>query len=202
VAELSDQWLLSAYCRGDRSAFDGLYRRYAPRVHATAFRLTGNWEDAEDTLQEVFISLAKKAPTIRRGAALSSWIYRSTVNRATDCLRRRRTQVSLDADTAESARILAVASLRREAERDDSARREALLRQIEGLIPRLPERQAAVFVLRFFQGLSHREISNVLNCSEASCRSHHSLACRKLREWVALKEDRDAEMPRAGEAKP
>ena len=46
--ELSDQVLLGKYCAGGRYAFDALYRRYASRVHATAYRMTGRWEDAED----------------------------------------------------------------------------------------------------------------------------------------------------------
>jgi RNA polymerase sigma-70 factor (ECF subfamily) len=191
-AELSDEMLLRAYCSGDEDAFDLLFRRFAPRVHATAFRLTSSWEDADDTMQEVFVRLARKASTIRRGSALPSWIYRTTVNRSMDCLRRRRRTISLDAPETPAARVIAFDSVRREAERERSRRRDELLERIEGLIPRLPERQSAVFVLRSFQGLSHREIADALECSEASCRSHYSLACRKMREWCARVEAKEA----------
>jgi len=188
VRDLSDQMLLGAFVKGDRSAFDALFRRYAARVHATAYRLTANWEDAEDTLQDVFLRLAKQAPAIRHGGALSAWLYRTTVNRATDCLRRRRPVASLDeAGGASAARIIGIESLRREAERADSRLRESLLRRIESHIPRLPPRQAAVFVLRYFQGLSHREIGAILGCTEGSSKSQLSLACRRLRGWLAEK---------------
>lgn len=182
---LSDERLIHDYLRGGRDAFDALFRRYAPRVHATAYRLTCSWEDAEDTLQDVFIKLAGEAHSLRRGSALASWIYRSTVNRAIDCLRKRRSTYSLDGPDGGPGRIIAVESLRREAERRHSEERESLLARVEGMIPRLPERQAAAFVLRHFQGLSHRGIAAVLGCSEASSKSHHSLACRRLRELIA-----------------
>lgn len=185
MTELSDQSLLRAYCSGDRHAFDALYRRYAARVYATAYRLTGQWEDAEDVLQDTFITLAGKAATIRNSMALSAWLYRATVNRAMDCLRRRRQTVSFDGEDPQTARVIMVESLRREALRQECRQQEDFLRRIGELIPRLPERQAAVFVLHGFQGLSHREIAAILDCSEAGCKSSYWLACGKIREWVA-----------------
>ncbi len=141
------------------------------------------------------MKLARNARDIRRQASLSTWIYRATVNRAIDSLRRRRAGVSLDAPGTPAARIIAVESLRREAER-----RDELLRRVEALIPRLPEHQAGVFVLRFFQGLSHAEIAGVLGCSLSSSKSYHSLAVRKLRDWIAQEEaaDRAERRPRIG----
>lgn len=185
MSELSDQMLLRAYLKGDRGAFDALFRRYAARIHATAYRLTANWEDAEDTLQDVFVQLSQKAGMIRHAGAVSSWLYRTAVNRAADRLRRRRSTLSLDQPTPATTRVIVVESLRRDAERELSRRRDSLLEQIESLIPRLPERQASVFVLRYSQGLSHREIGSILGCSEGSSKSHLSLACRRLRSWIA-----------------
>lgn len=188
MTDLSDQLLLREFRAGDIGAFDALFRRYAARVHATAYRLTHNWEDAEDALQEVFIRLSGRAGSIRGGASLASWIYRTTVNCSHDRLRKRRNTVSIESDEQAGGRVLAVESLRRDAERQESRRRDALLSRIEALIPRLPERQAAVFVLRYFQGLSHRDIAAALGCSEGSSKSLHSLACRKLRQWVQAAE--------------
>lgn len=188
MTELSDQYLLRAFRRGDRGAFDAIFRRYARRVYATAYRLTGCWEDTEDTLQEVFLQLARHAGSIRHDRALSSWIYRTTVNRAHDRLRKRRHTVSLDEDRARTHRIIEVESLRREALQQDLERQESFLHQVAALVPRLSERQAAVFVLFGFQGLSHREIAQTLECSEASSRTSYSLACKKMREWVEAAE--------------
>ena len=188
MSELSDQYLLRAWIKGDRAAFDALYRRYAARIYATAYRLTGHWEDAEDTLQEVFVNLALKADSIRCGLALSAWLYRTTINRATDCLRKRPSNISLESDDPRTARVIVMESLRREALDREMKNQEQFLKQIGVLIPLLPQRQAAVFVLHGFQGLAHREIATVLECSEASSRSSYSLACQKVREWIAEQE--------------
>lgn len=185
MTALSDQLLLGKYCRGDRAAFDALFQRYAARVHATAYRLTGDWEDAEDVLQDVFVRLAHGARAVRSGAALATWIYRVTVNCAMDCLRRRRRDCSLDENERQTGRVIAVESLRRKREQEQRGERDSLLSQVEALIPRLPERQAQVLVLRAFQGLTHRQIAMILDCSEVNCRSLYSLACRKLRELVS-----------------
>lgn len=191
MQEPSDHRLLRAYGAGNRSAFDAMFRRYAPRIHATALRLTGNWDDAEDVLQETFIRLAAKAGTIRRGEALRAWLYRTAVNLSTDHLRARRKTVSLDTADAQAAAVVAVLSLRDEAERREAGRRELMMQQIEALVPRLPERQGAVFVLRRFQGLSHREIAEVLKCSEAASKMNHSLACRAIRTWIEAERRRE-----------
>lgn len=200
MTDQSDETLLRRYADGDRGAFDVLFRRYAARMHATALRLTRNFEDAEDTLQEVFLSLACKVHSIRRGSALSAWLYRATVNRSMDALRKRRFTLSLDEPGEGAARVIAMESLRREALHREAQDQEARLAQIEALVPRLPERQAATFVLRHFQRLAHREIGAILGCSEAASKSHHSLACGKLRRWIA--EERQRERQDRREARP
>lgn len=192
MSDQSDQSLLRAWVSGDVRSFDALYRAYARRVHATAWRLTGSWEDAEDTLQEVFLRLARHAPRIRNGSAVSSWIFRTTVNCAQDRLRRRRATIRLDDGGAVADRVVAVVSLRRDAERREAAEREDMIGRIEAEVPGLPERQAAVFVLRVYQRLSHAEIAEALKCGEATVRSHYSLACRFLREKVAQREAGEA----------
>ena len=188
MTELSDQLLLRAYCQGDRDAFDALYRRYAARLYATAYRLTGSGEDAEDALQEVFLQLARKPGSIRHAPALSSWLYRSTVNRAIDSRRRSARLFPLDVDSPRAARIMAVESLRREAEQREDKRRAAMLQWVGEHLLALPERPAAVFVLHGFQGLSYAEIAQVLESTEASCRTAYSMACTALRR-IARREE-------------
>ena len=189
---LSDTHLVSAFCRGERAAFDALFRRHSGRVYATAWRLTRNRDDAEDVLQETFLALARHAASIRRGEALGRWLYRAAVNRAMDLLRRRRAQFSLDDETNQAAHVIAIASLRRESENAHARHRERLLERVEALIPRLPERQAAGFVLRFFQGLPHAEIGAILGIAETSAKSQHCHAVRKLREWIEAEDALEA----------
>ena len=75
---------------GDQNALDTLFRRYGPRVYRQAIRLVGNEADAEEVLQDVFLTLYEKAKTFRGDAAFSTWLYRLTVNTALTRLRRRK----------------------------------------------------------------------------------------------------------------
>lgn len=74
----------------DQNALESLFRRYAPRVYRQAIRLVGNEADAEEVLQDVFLTLYEKANTFRGTAAFSTWLYRLTLNTALTRLRRRK----------------------------------------------------------------------------------------------------------------
>lgn len=75
---------------GDQNALDTLFRRYGPRVYRQAISLVGNEADAEEVLQDVFLTLYEKAKTFRGDAAFSTWLYRLTLNAALTRLRRRK----------------------------------------------------------------------------------------------------------------
>ena len=74
----------------DAQALEALYRRYCSRVYRQAIALVGNEAEAEEVVQEVFLTLYEKAKTFRGEAAFSTWLYRLTVNAALTRLRRRK----------------------------------------------------------------------------------------------------------------
>ena len=80
---------LVARCReGDLGAFEELYRAHAGRLYSLAFRMLGNGADAEDLLQEIFLSAHRKLESFRGEAALGTWLYRLAMNHCLDVLRR------------------------------------------------------------------------------------------------------------------
>ncbi len=74
----------------DAQALEALYRRYCSRVYRQAIALVGNEAEAEEVVQEVFLTLYEKAKTFRGEAAFSTWLYRLTTNAALTRLRRRK----------------------------------------------------------------------------------------------------------------
>jgi RNA polymerase sigma-70 factor (ECF subfamily) len=101
----SDEDLLAAHLRGDRTAFAELMAKHERRIYGLCLRILGNREDAEDATQEAFIGALGRAGTFGGDAAVSTWLYRIAVNAATDQARRRgraRT-VPLEAEEASSA---------------------------------------------------------------------------------------------------
>ncbi len=84
----SDELLLSRFLDGDEAAFEELVRRYEARLRRLAFGLVRDVGLAEDIAQDAFIRAYQGASQIRRAGAVGSWLYRVTLNRARDELRR------------------------------------------------------------------------------------------------------------------
>jgi len=144
-------------------------------VVSTAYRLLGRMEDAQDAAQEVFLRLLKNMERIEGDP--KPWLYRVTVNICNDHYRRR----SFSAPPNEQ-RLLEAADPAPTAERmiamDD---RKRLL--MEGL-QTLPERERAAVVLRDIEGLSTRQVAEILGVEEATVRSQISVARVKLAKYV------------------
>ena len=74
---------------GDTEAFERLFARYHTKIYRQAMHLLGNEAEAEEIMQDVFLTLFEKASTFRGDAAISTWLYRLTANAAISRLRRR-----------------------------------------------------------------------------------------------------------------
>ncbi len=86
-----DAALVAQARTGDPAAFDALVVRYQDRVYNMAFRMLGHREDALDVAQEIFLTVYRSLARFQAKARFSTWLYRVTVNRCRDELRRRGT---------------------------------------------------------------------------------------------------------------
>ena len=84
-----EQVLVMRAQRGEQDAFRVLVERYQGLVYTLALRMVARPEDADDAAQEAFLAAWKALPKFRMDARFSTWLYRLTVNAATDLLRRR-----------------------------------------------------------------------------------------------------------------
>ena len=166
--------------QGDVRAFEHLMRVHEKRVVGTAWRLLGRLEDAQDAAQEVFLRLYRYLdrfdPT--RGA-LEPWLYRVTVNVCRDLGRKRRVReaVSLE-DTPKAERLESTAP--------DPAVRAGLAEEqriAEAAIASLPPKERAALVLRDVEGLSTREVAEILGSSEVTVRTHICRARLKIKKF-------------------
>ena len=163
--------------RGDadiRPSFELLMRQHERLVLATALRLTGSMEDARDVGQEVFLKLYRNLDKVRASQAISSWLYRVTVNTCYDLRRGRRPEMPVE-DVASFAA-------------DDDPHRELAegerRRALELSLRMLPEKERAALVLRDLEGLSTEEVARALGSSEATVRSQISKARVKVKGFV------------------
>lgn len=178
---LSDAELVQDVRNGNRQAFTELMRRYQERVYWTARRIVGGHDDAEDVAQETFVRAFLNLGEFRSDSAFFTWLYRIAVNLSLNHLRKRQV-VRYLRESEMLSRFVAA---------EETPLSEFQFKETEGrlhaAVQKLPERQKAVFVLRFFDGLSYEEIADILKTSVGGLKANYFHALRKIRE--AMKDE-------------
>ncbi len=172
-ATLSDDAQLIAACRrGEARAMEMLYHQFKRRVFGMAHRIVGS-NDAEEVAQEVFVRVFRGLASFRGDSALSTWIYRLTVNAALSHLARRgrRQEVSED-------------NLPEQAATPEPERDPGLASRIETAMNQLPSGYRAILVLHDVEGLSHEECAAILECRVGTCKSQLHKARARMRELL------------------
>jgi RNA polymerase sigma-70 factor (ECF subfamily) len=176
---VSDAALAVSAAGGDHAAFDRLVRRHTPRMYRVALRITGSVAEAEDVVQDAWISAWRALGAFRNESAMSTWLYRVVTNTALGHVRRRKPTVSLDA-------ALSALSDEDSAERsflesgvlaDTRGSPEGLLvraEQVDAVLRAIAELdmpQRVPLVLRELEGLSYEEVAEVLDVTVPALRS-------------------------------
>jgi RNA polymerase sigma-70 factor (ECF subfamily) len=163
-------------CRGgDLRAFEELYRTHAGRLFSVACRLVGNPTDAEDLLQEIFLTAHRKLDGFRGESSLGTWLYRLATNQCLDYLRSRAARTGQLTDALDDDPTLADAGTK------GLAQQTVTKMDLERAIARLPEGCRAAFVLHDIEGLEHREVGEVLGIAEGTSKSQVHKARMRLR---------------------
>jgi len=158
--------LLDGLRRGDDDAFAALVRQQAGRMLATARRLLRSDQDAEDAVQEAFVSAARAIDGFAGGSKVSTWLHRIVINTALMKLRtrRRRREESIDDllphFDAEGRHVSPVAAW--ETPSDVLLERRETRAMVRRCIDRLPERYRTVLLLRDIEELDTQESADLL----------------------------------------
>ena len=180
--ELTD-WELVQKCQaGETSAFQELVSRYHQKVYMVIFGLLRHREDALEVAQETFFRAYRKISSFQGGSSFYTWIYRIAVNISIDAQRRQKRN---PLDFRES--MDGVLDAQNEVARDpfsdlhDRELRENLVKAINDLTPE----HKAVIVLRTIEGLSYKDIGEILGCSEGTVMSRLHYARKKLQDKLS-----------------
>jgi RNA polymerase sigma-70 factor (ECF subfamily) len=151
----AEQDLVDRCRRGELGAFEELYRAHSGRLFSLAVRMLGNPADAEDQLQEIFLSAHRKLESFRGESALGTWLYRLAMNQLLDHVRSRAARTGQLTDGLDDATVLADAGGHKLADR---------------AIDRID-----------VEGLEHKEVSEVLGIAEGTSKSQVHKARLRLR---------------------
>jgi RNA polymerase sigma factor (sigma-70 family) len=178
MKHLSDDTLLE-YCRqGHREAFNELVKRYQHRIYWTIRRFVADSDDAYDIAQDVFIKAFQGIREFRGDSQVFTWLYRIAANLSINHVRKRNLRSFLSLD------ILGETLGDPDSAPDHLVERNETTSTIERAVQTLPEKQKAVFVLRYYQDLSYEEIAEILHRSVGGLKANYFHAVRKIEEYV------------------
>jgi RNA polymerase sigma-70 factor (ECF subfamily) len=155
--------------KGDRRAFEQLYRDHVGQVYGLCLRMTGQPAEAEDCVQDAFIQAWRKLAQFRGDAAFGTWLHRIAVNAV---LARRRRQKPED-------------PLEHAAEPVAAAESPADQSDLEAAVAELPEGARHVFVLLAVYGYTHEEAGEMLGIAGGTCKAQLHRARRLLAERLS-----------------
>ena len=187
ISSVPDRDLVKQAQQGDYSAFDTLMRRYQERVYATLYHMTSNHEDANDLTQEAFITAYKALNTFKGDSSYFTWIYRIAVNKTINFLKGRRNKIylslnDLDFNAEHDPEIVAFVS-------ENTPRRDLNLLELQEKLneamQKLSDVHRLVVTLHDVQGLSHDEISKIMDCNTGTVRSRLFYARQQLQGYLS-----------------
>ena len=181
--ELSDGVLASQTLAGDQHAFEVLVQRYSTPLFNFICHFLGDYDQACDISQQVFLQLYISLPTLRTGEPLKAWLFQVARNRCLDELRRKRAiHFSELESTSDDDELSPLAAMPDEGPLpEELAERHDLQSSLQRAIQALPPKFRSVVVLRYANQLSFSEIGQVLKMPEATAKTYFQRAKPLLR---------------------
>ncbi len=163
--------------RGDQRAWRELYDRHADLVFRLAHRVVNDRDVALDIVQEAYVKASASIGGFRGDASFRSWIAAIALNEARSWVRRRARTARVDLESVPEPAARARGADEAVADRD-------LARRALAFIETLPDRQRDAVLLRTTEGLSYREIADLLGTSEGSARVSYHHGMGKVRSHM------------------
>ena len=185
---MTEKELINGVIAKDREAIKWLVENYQKKVIKTAYYFLGNLEDAEDLAQEIFLVIVNSMGRFRQGSSLSTWIYRITMNRSLNVLKRNKRQHFI-------LRFEQLFGIKKPGSNGKTngftTENNALLEQeniklLRNAVDALPEKQRTAFILSKYDDLSYKEIAEVMGTSLSSVESLLHRAKMNLQKSLAM----------------
>lgn len=152
----TDEELIEFTNNGNSEALSSLLERHYLTIYKFAYKFSGNQNDAEEIAQEASIKIATKIHMFKGDAKFTTWFYRIVMNTAKDFCRKNSKR-----GEEELFENLNVKS-------DDNQEKAIIIKETLELINSLPTRIKETVILVYWEGLTHREVANILGCKETT----------------------------------
>lgn len=177
ILTLDDDFsLIKRFNNGDETAFRTLVSRHKEKVRNLIYLTLGNTDAIDDISQDVFVSVYRKLKTFRFESQFTTWLYRITVNKCRDHLRKIKIRSIFSPFTNEEDTLIAPEQL------PDDFDIKIIVREA---IAKLPEKLKIPLILKDFDGLSYQEISETMGVEIGTIKSRIFRAREGLKKILA-----------------
>ncbi|MBP8989309.1 MAG: sigma-70 family RNA polymerase sigma factor [Clostridia bacterium] len=175
---------------GDPEAFSELVTQYAGRLYSVCYNHVGNRQDAEDCVQETFIKAYRSIGSYNYLASFYTWLYRIAVNTCLDYRRKsaRSRTISIHEEIKTEEGQITPQYADHAPLPDEQAEKREVRQMIREEILSLPPPMREIIILRDLEGLSYRELADLLHLSEGTVKSRLSRARQQLMERISKRE--------------
>lgn len=174
---VSDLELVEKFQKGEEQAFNQLVLRYQKKIYDLVYRMIRNNEDALDLAQEVFVKAYHNLKDFKRESAFYTWLYRIALNLSFNHARQKkiRSFVSLFdmGDTLPAKNNPA-----------EDLQQNQISVAIDKAVLTLPKKQRSVFVLRYYDQMPYKQMSEVLGKTEGSLKASYFQALKKMQKQL------------------
>jgi len=154
--------------------FNAIVLQYQERLYWHIRRLVHVHEDADDVLQNVFIKVFKNIKGFKAESKIYTWLYRIATNEALSFLRKKNNKPTSDHDTDEMPEIIAAQFFDVD---------KAII-QLKAAIETLPEKQRAVFNMRYYDEISYKDMAEIFGGSVGSLKASFHHAMKKVENYL------------------
>lgn len=179
MTDLSDTELLALFRQEESRhyAFNLMVRKHQRRLYAFVRRMITDHDEAEDVLQNTFIKAWNGLDGFRADAQLFSWLYRIAHNECLNHLRRMRRGLFVSSDEV-------IERLTTTLDNSEHFTGDAIQRRLQQAVMKLPDKQRAVFTMRYFEELKYEEMSTITGTSVGALKSSYHIAVKKIETWL------------------
>lgn len=157
--------------------FKEIVDKYSEQLYWHVRSFVGSHEDSNDLLQDIFIKIWKALPSFRGDSGLFTWVWRIATNEALGFLRKKKVRAALQFESLSSKAEKVI-------DNDPWFNGDEAQRKLALAVAHLPDKQRAVFCMRYFEELSYEQISEITGTSVGALKASYFHASGKIRAEI------------------